>query len=95
MTRAELVQKLAQSNLSLTPAQAEKSVEILLHEITSAVAQGQRVEIRGFGVFTSRQRKARLGRNPRTGDHVKVEAKKVPFFKAGKYIRDLLNKKSS
>ena len=94
MTRAELVQKLAQSNLSLTPAQAEKSVEILLHEIISAVAKGQRVEIRGFGVFTSRQRKARLGRNPRTGDHVKVEAKKVPFFKAGQYMRDLLNKNS-
>ena len=94
MTRAELVQKLAQSNVSLTAAQAEKSVEILLHEITSAVAKGQRVELRGFGVFTSRQRKARLGRNPRTGDHVKVEAKKVPFFKAGKQMRDLLNKNS-
>jgi len=94
MTRAELVQKLAQLNVSLTPAQAEKSVEILLHEITSAVSKGQRVELRGFGVFTSRQRKVRLGRNPRTGDHVKVDAKKVPFFKAGKYMRDLLNKKS-
>ena len=94
MTRAELVQKLTQSNVSLTPAQAEKSVEILFHEITSAVAQGHRVELRGFGVFTSRQRKARLGRNPRTGDHVKVEAKKVPFFKAGKQMRDLLNKNS-
>jgi len=94
MTRAELVQKLAQLNVSLTPAQAEKSVEILLHEITSAVSKGQRVELRGFGVFTSRQRKARLGRNPRTSDAVKVEAKKVPFFKAGKYMRDLLNKKS-
>ncbi len=94
MTRAELVQKLAQSNVFLTPAQAEESVEILLHEITSAVAKGQRVELRGFGVFTSRQRKARLGRNPRTGDHVKVEAKKVPFFKAGKQMRDLLNKNS-
>jgi integration host factor subunit beta len=94
MTRAELVQKLTQSNVSLTPAQAEKSVEILLHEITSAVAKGQRVELRGFGVFTSRQRKVRLGRNPRTGDHVKVEAKKVPFFKAGKQMRDLLNKNS-
>lgn len=94
MTRAELVQKLTQSNVSLTPAQAEKSVEILFHEITSAVAQGHRVELRGFGVFISRQRKARLGRNPRTGDHVKVEAKKVPFFKAGKQMRDLLNKNS-
>jgi integration host factor subunit beta len=94
MTRSELVQKLVQSNLSLTLAQAEKSVEILLHDITSAVAKGQRVELRGFGVFTSRQRKARLGRNPRTGDSVKVEAKNVPFFKAGKYMRDLLNKKS-
>jgi len=94
MTRSELVQKLVQSNVSLTPAQAEKSVEILLHDITSAVAEGQRVELRGFGVFTSRQRKARLGRNPRTGDGVKVDAKKVPFFKAGKHMRDLLNKKS-
>lgn len=94
MTRAELGQKLAQSNVFLTPAQAEKSVEILFHEITSAIAKGQRVELRGFGVFTSRQRKARLGRNPRTGDHVKVEAKKVPFFKAGKQMHDCLNKNS-
>ncbi len=94
MTRSELIQKLAQSDLSLTLAQTEKSVEILLHEITSAVAKGQRVELRGFGVFTARQRKARLGRNPRTGDDVKVEAKKIPFFKAGKQMCDLLNTKS-
>jgi integration host factor subunit beta len=91
VTRSELVQRLTQLNSHLTVAQAEKSVSIILDEITSALTKGYRVELRGFGVFTTRDRRSRLGRNPRTGQPVKVEPKKVPFFKAGKQLRDRLN----
>lgn len=93
MTRSELVQKLMKSENDLTVAQVEKSVDVILEEITTALAQGNRVELRGFGVFSVRQRDARVGRNPRTGEAVKVEAKAVPFFKAGKQLRDRLNMK--
>ncbi|MBL9029485.1 MAG: integration host factor subunit beta [Caedimonas sp.] len=92
MTRSELVQKLIQSNHHLTVAQAEKSITVILDEITSALAKGNRVELRGFGVFTTRSRRSRLGRNPRTGDPVKVDPKRVPFFKTGKQLRDRLNR---
>ncbi|MFN7709763.1 MAG: integration host factor subunit beta [Holosporales bacterium] len=93
MTRSELVQRLVELNPNLPVHQAEKSVAVLLDEITSALARGNRVELRGFGIFTTRQRKARTARNPRTGSSVSVEAKSVPFFKAGKQLRERLNKK--
>lgn len=92
VTRSELIQKLASMNLGLTNQQAEKSVAIILQEITKALAQGNRVELRGFGVFTTRHRQSRIGRNPRTGEAVKVGSKSVPFFKAGKLLRQRLNK---
>lgn len=91
MTRSELIERLLEANTSLTIAQAEKSVTTVLEEISNALAKGARVELRGFGVFTTRKRLARAGRNPRTGQSVKVEAKSVPFFKAGKQLRDRLN----
>ncbi|OJX12271.1 MAG: integration host factor subunit beta [Caedibacter sp. 37-49] len=91
MTRSELVERILEVNSSLTVAQAEKSVTAVLDEISNALAEGTRVELRGFGVFTIRKRQARAGRNPRTGQSVKVEAKSVPFFKAGKQLRDRLN----
>jgi integration host factor subunit beta len=72
-------------------AQAEKTVDVILEEITAALAKGQRVELRGFGVFTTRKRQARSGRNPRTGESVQVEAKTIPFFKAGKQLKERLN----
>lgn len=75
----------------LTVAQAEKSVSSILDEITNALASGSRVELRGFGVFTTRQREGRTGRNPRTGETVEVAPKSVPFFKAGKGLRDKMN----
>jgi integration host factor subunit beta len=92
MTRSEVVQKLIAQDTSLSLPQAEKSVDIILHEITCALAQGKRVELRGFGVFTTRKRQGRIGRNPRTGEKVMVEPKSVPFFKAGKELRNRLNK---
>jgi len=91
MTRSELVQKLSTMKLGLTLEQAEKSVNTILQEIIRALAKGNRVELRGFGVFTTRQRNGRIGRNPRTGAPVQVAAKSVPFFKAGKQLRRRLN----
>jgi integration host factor subunit beta len=91
MTRSELVLKLLSLKPNLTMAQAEKTVDVILEEITSALAKGQRVELRGFGVFTTRKRQARAGRNPRTGASVQVEAKTIPFFKAGKQLKERLN----
>ncbi len=94
MTRSELIQKLASMNLGLTSHQAEKSVSTILQEISKALSSGNRVELRGFGVFTTRERQGRIGRNPRTGESVQVAAKAVPFFKAGKQLRQRLNQAS-
>ena len=92
MTRSELVQKLMQTNPDLKMAQAEESLSIVLDEIMSALAKGNRVELRGFGVFSTRGRDSRMGRNPRTGQPVKVQPKIVPFFRAGKELQERLNK---
>jgi integration host factor subunit beta len=71
----------------------ERIVSTIFDEISAALARGDRVELRGFGAFSVKQRNARLGRNPRTGDAVAVERKAVPFFKTGKQLRDRLNGK--
>ncbi|MEM7489338.1 MAG: integration host factor subunit beta, partial [Pseudomonadota bacterium] len=72
----------------------EKIVNTIFDSITEALAGGDRVELRGFGAFSVKQRDARVGRNPRTGEAVQVEEKHVPFFKAGKLLRDRLNDKA-
>ena len=92
MTRSELVQKIMHTNSDLKMTQAEKSLSVILDEIISALANGNRVELRGFGVFSTRARDPRMGRNPRTGQPVKVASKNVPFFKAGKELQERLNK---
>lgn len=91
MIRSELVQSLAEQNSDLTFGEVEKIVDIFFSEIVSQLAAGGRVELRGFGAFTTRARDARVGRNPRTGEAVEIDAKKVPFFKPGKEIREKLN----
>lgn len=93
MIRSELVQALAENNGDLTAAEVEKIVDIFFSGITDQLAKGGRVELRGFGAFTTRARDARTGRNPRTGEAVQIDAKKVPFFKPGKEIRERLNAK--
>ncbi len=92
MTKSELIQKLAERNPHLYMRDVEKIVETIFDEITEALAQGDRVELRGFGAFSVKHRDARTARNPRTGESVQVEAKKLPFFKTGKALRDSLNK---
>ncbi|MAK60334.1 MAG: integration host factor subunit beta [Ponticaulis sp.] len=91
MLRSELVQKLAEENPHLRPQDLEKVVDVILDEVSSALEDGNRVELRGFGAFSVRKRDARTGRNPRTGETVEVDEKFVPFFKAGKELRARLN----
>ena len=93
MIRSELIQKVADENPHLYQRDVEKIVNTIFDEIVEALAAGNRVELRGFGAFSVKQRDARTGRNPRTGEAVEVEEKHVPFFKAGKLLRDRLNGK--
>ncbi|OMJ30779.1 integration host factor subunit beta [Sphingomonas sp. Sph1(2015)] len=91
MIRSELVQKIGQRNPGLNPREAELIVTIFFDEITKRLADDGRVELRGFGAFSTRARGARTGRNPRTGETVNVCAKRVPYFKPGKEMRARLN----
>ena len=91
MTRSELIMRVAERYPFLKPAEAERIVATIFDEIGGSLASGRRVELRGFGSFSVRPRKARIGRNPRTGDRVEVEAKHLPFFRAGKLMRERLN----
>ncbi len=91
MIRSELIQIIADENPHLYQRDVERIVNTVFEEITSAMARGERVELRGFGAFSVKKRDARVGRNPRTGDSVDVGAKYVPFFKTGKLLRDRLN----
>ncbi len=91
MTKSELIQRLAERNPQLLRSDVERIVNTVFDEVSNALARGGRVELRGFGAFSIKQRDARQGRNPRTGESVKVGQKFVPFFKTGKQLRDRLN----
>ena len=91
MIRSELVQQLCSDFPDLTQREIENVVGALFDSITDQLAKGGRVELRGFGAFSTRSRDARVGRNPRTGDPVSVNAKRVPYFKPGKEMRERLN----
>ena len=91
MIKSELVQKIAEKNPHLYHRDIERIVNTVLDQIISALKEGDRVELRGFGAFSLRQREARLGRNPRTGASVVVDGKSVVHFRAGKELRDRLN----
>ncbi len=94
MTKSELILRLAERNPHLYQRDMERIVESIFDEMSSALANGDRVELRGFGAFSVKARGARIGRNPRTGEAVNVSRKFVPFFKAGKDLRDRLNDKT-
>ena len=93
MIRSELIQKIADENPHLYQRDVERIVNTVFDQITGAMADGDRVELRGFGAFSVKKRDGRIGRNPRTGESVEVEEKHVPFFKTGKLLRDRLNGK--
>lgn len=90
MTRSDLIARIAQRR-GLFQRDVERVVSAVFEEVTEALANGDRVELRGFGAFSVKQRDARTGRNPRTGESVSVDAKSVPFFKTGKQLRERLN----
>ena len=92
MIKSELVQRIAAQNPHLYRRDVENIVNAILGEVIAALSRGDRVELRGFGAFSVKHRPARTGRNPRTGAHVAVEQKSVPFFKTGKEMRERLNR---
>jgi integration host factor subunit beta len=89
--RSELVQKLCEDHPDLTGKEIERVVGSFFDSVIDQLQGGGRVELRGFGAFSTREREARKGRNPRTGDQVEVDAKRVPYFKPGKEMRERLN----
>ena len=91
MTKSELIARLAADNPHLYQRDVERIVSTIFDEITGALAQGDRVELRGFGAFSVKQRGSRTGRNPRTGATVEVDSKHIPYFKTGKELRERLN----
>ncbi|PID36161.1 MAG: integration host factor subunit beta [Rhodobacterales bacterium] len=91
MIRSELIQKVIDENPHLYQQDVERIVSTIFDEVIEAMARGDRVELRGFGAFSVKEREARIGRNPRTGEAVQVDKKFVPFFKTGKLLRDRLN----
>jgi integration host factor subunit beta len=91
MTKSDLIKRLAEANPHLYLRDIERIVATVFDEVTDALIRGDRVELRGFGAFSVRHRSSRVGRNPRTGEEVKVPDKAVPYFKTGKELRERLN----
>ena len=92
MIKSELIQRISQKNPHLYQRDVERIINTVFDKIVEALGNGDRVELRGFGAFSVKERQSREGRNPRTGASVQVEAKRVPFFKTGKELRERLNK---
>lgn len=92
MTKSELIASLARDNPHLFQRDVERIVSTIFDHICRALARGDRVELRGFGAFSVKSRSGRIGRNPRTGTAVEVSEKQIPFFKAGKELRDRVNR---
>ncbi len=93
MTRSELIEKIANKNPHLMLKDVERIVAVIFDTIIASLAKGERVEFRGFGAFSVRNRSSRIAKNPRTGEQVSVEERKIPHFKIGKQLFELLNNK--
>jgi len=91
MNKTELIAAVAE-NASLTKKDAEKAINAVVESVTKALKAGDKVQLVGFGTFEVRARGARTGKNPRTGEAIKIKASKVPAFKAGKALKDIVNK---
>ncbi len=91
MTKSDLVQTLSEKVTSLTKKECEVIVDTVFHHMKDALQRGEKIEIRGFGSFTVRVRRAKEGRNPKTGEKVSIPEKRIPFFKVGKELRELVN----
>ena len=93
MTKADLIEEVSRL-AELTRKDSEVIVETIFDSVVRALRTGDKIEIRGFGSFRTRQRKPRVGRNPKTGDRVEVPPKKIPFFKPSKELKDMVNQES-
>ena len=91
MTKSELILKITSKNSYLYHKDVYKIIDTLFDCVTKALKDGDRVELRGFGTFTTKLRSARIGRNPKTGDPVAIPQKKMPFFKMGKSMKERIN----
>ncbi|HLN91769.1 MAG TPA: integration host factor subunit beta [Patescibacteria group bacterium] len=91
MTKSDLVEKLSESLNNLTKKECEVIVDTVFHNMKDALHRGEKIEIRGFGSFTVRTRRAKEGRNPKTGEKVAIPEKRIPFFKVGKELREMVN----
>ena len=91
MTKSELIQKITNKNSFLYQKDIYKIIDTLFNTVAKALKDGDRVELRGFGTFTTKLRNARIGRNPKTGDPVAIPKKKIPFFKMGKSMKERIN----
>tara|TARA_Y100000591_G_scaffold281811_1_gene261827 strand:- start:23 stop:301 length:279 start_codon:yes stop_codon:yes gene_type:complete len=91
MTKSELILKITSKNSYLYHKDVYKIIDTLFNSVTKALKDGDRVELRGFGSFTTKLRNARIGRNPKTGDPVAIPQKKMPFFKMGKLMKERIN----
>ena len=91
MTKSELILKITNKNSFLYQKDVYKIIDTLFSSVTTALKNGDRVELRGFGTFTTKHRDARIGRNPKTGEPVAIPQKKMPFFKMGKSMKERIN----
>ena len=91
MKKTDLIEEISKQS-KVSRSESKLCVEVILEELTSAIASGKKVEVRGFGGFYKRHRKGRMGINPKTGEKTKVAAKFVPFFKPGKFLKEAINK---
>jgi integration host factor subunit beta len=91
MTKSELIERIAAEQTQLSAKDVELAVKMILDHMAETLAEGERIEIRGFGSFSLHYREARLGRNPKTGEKVELEGKYVPHFKPGKELRERVN----
>ncbi len=91
MTKSDLVQKLSETVTALTKKECEVIVDTVFQNMKDALQRGEKIEIRGFGSFTVRVRRSKEGRNPKTGEKVFIPEKRIPFFKVGKELREMVN----
>ncbi|OGP33872.1 MAG: integration host factor subunit beta [Deltaproteobacteria bacterium GWC2_65_14] len=91
MTKSDLVQMMSEKLGTLTKKECEVIVDTVFHNMRDALQRGEKIEIRGFGSFTVRVRRAKEGRNPKTGEKVFIPEKRIPFFKVGKELREMVN----
>jgi integration host factor subunit beta len=95
MTKSELIERITAQQPHLLPSDVELAVKVILEQMSDALRQGDRIEVRGFGSFSLHYREPRVGRNPKTGEPVKLDAKHVPHFKPGKELRLAVNEGKS